>query len=155
MTRLHAFIGSLLLLAASQTCAGTVDNAQRMLNQLGYNAGPVDGAYGKKTRSALEAFYADSGGSFDGKLDANEVADLKIAMSTLGIEIYQPKTSFEIMNSFVVDPPKQDLWIETNIRNNRGLNQHIWYGHELVRGDFNGDGLDDFSGLAVSFSAIE
>ena len=81
MTRFHAFFGSLLLLAASQTFAGTVDTAQRMLNQLGYNAGAVDGAYGKKTRGALEAFYADNGSSFDGKLDANEVADLKIAMS--------------------------------------------------------------------------
>ena len=63
MTRLYAFIGSLLLFAASQTYAGTVDTAQRMLNQLGYNAGAVDGAYGKKTRGALEAFYADNGGS--------------------------------------------------------------------------------------------
>ena len=37
MTRLNAFIGSLFLLAASQTFAGTVDNAQRMLNQLEYS----------------------------------------------------------------------------------------------------------------------
>ena len=37
MIRLNAFIGSLFLLAASQTCAGTVDNAQRMLNQLEYS----------------------------------------------------------------------------------------------------------------------
>ena len=80
MTRLNAFIGSLLLLVASQTFAGTVDTAQRMLNQLGYNAGPVDGAYGGKTRAALERFYAQSGSKFDGNLDANEIADLRKAL---------------------------------------------------------------------------
>jgi len=141
--RIFAFTVSYLCSTATIIFAGTVDTAQRMLNQLGYNAGPVDGAYGGKTRGALESFYSDNEGSFDGKLDANEIADLKKAMSTLGIQIYQPQTSFEIMNSFVVDPSKQDLLVETNIRNNRGLNQHIWYGHELVRGDFNGDGLND------------
>ena len=46
-----------------------VVKTQKMLNQLGYNAGPVDGAYGGKTKRALEAFYAESGGSYDGKLD--------------------------------------------------------------------------------------
>ena len=46
MIRSLAFIGSSLCLAATVTFSGTVDNAQRMLNQLGYNAGPVDGAYG-------------------------------------------------------------------------------------------------------------
>ena len=38
MTKLNAFIGSLLLLAPSQTFAGTIDNAQRML---GHDAGSV------------------------------------------------------------------------------------------------------------------
>ena len=36
-----------------QTTAGNIDQSQRMLNQLGYNAGPIDGAYGGKTRGAL------------------------------------------------------------------------------------------------------
>ena len=31
--------------------------AQRLLNELGYNAGPVDGLIGSKTQSALEEFY--------------------------------------------------------------------------------------------------
>jgi len=62
MKRLFAYIVSLLFFTATVTFAGTVDTAQRMLNQLGYNAGAVDGAHGKKTRGALEAFYADNGG---------------------------------------------------------------------------------------------
>ena len=67
--------------------AGTVDTAQRMLNQLGYAAGVVDGLYGGKTKRALEAFYADTGGSYDGKLDANEVADLKAATIAAGLDV--------------------------------------------------------------------
>ena len=39
----------------------TTATIQRNLNLLGYNAGPVDGAYGKKTRLALEQFYKDNG----------------------------------------------------------------------------------------------
>ena len=52
----YAVIFSIITSFAS---AGTVAQSQRMLNQLGYNAGPVDGAYGGKTRGALEKFYAD------------------------------------------------------------------------------------------------
>lgn len=87
MTRLNALIGSLFLLAASQTFAGTIDSAQRMLNQLGYNPGAVDGLYGGKTKRALEEFYADNGGSYDGKLDANEVADLQAATIAAGLDV--------------------------------------------------------------------
>ena len=67
-----------------QTIAGTVDQSQRMLNQLGYNAGPVDGAYGGKTKRALEKFYTALGSIYDGKLDANEFIDLNAAMA--GVE---------------------------------------------------------------------
>ena len=49
-----------------------------MLNQLSYNAGSADGAYGKKTREALEKFYRD--------IDDNEISDLKSALhGTSGI----------------------------------------------------------------------
>jgi len=96
MFRIFAFIVSSLCLTANITFAGTVDTAQRMLNQLGYNAGAVDGAYGAKTRGALEAFYADTDGLFDGKLDANEVADLQAAMSERGIEVYRPLSSYDV-----------------------------------------------------------
>ena len=78
---------SMTVAMTSHAFAGNVDNAQRMLNQLGYNAGPVDGAYGGKTKRALEAFYAKSGGSFDGKLDTNEVADLTEAMDVAGLNL--------------------------------------------------------------------
>ena len=76
-----------IVMLASPVLANSVAQSQRMLNQLGYNAGPVDGAYGGKTRGALEKFYADNGSLYDGKLDANEVADLTAAMSRAGIDI--------------------------------------------------------------------
>ena len=70
-------------ISSSFLSAGTVDFAQSMLNRLGYDAGAVDGVYGKKTRSALESFYADNNGSYDGKLDANEITDLQAAINSL------------------------------------------------------------------------
>ena len=56
-----------------------------MLNQLGYNAGPIDGACWGKAKGAVKKFYADYGLLFDGKLNADEVADLKVAMVEAGI----------------------------------------------------------------------
>ena len=47
-------------------------NIQRDLNLLGYNAGPVDGVSGRKTISALEAFYSDYGEEFDGEIGADD-----------------------------------------------------------------------------------
>ena len=53
--------------------------AQRLLNELDYNAGPVDGLIGSKTESAIEEFYLLSGDTFDGNLSTNEIMDLSIA----------------------------------------------------------------------------
>ena len=80
MKKLLSIFITLILLIPHAVFADSVAQSQRMLNQLGYNAGPVDGAYGGKTKRALEAFYANGGGLFDGKLDANEVADLTLEM---------------------------------------------------------------------------
>ena len=83
MKKLLSIITILTILIPQGVFADSVAQSQRMLNQLGYNAGPVDGAYGGKTRRALEAFYAKSGGSYDGKLDTNEVIDLKNAVKEI------------------------------------------------------------------------
>lgn len=60
--------------------ANPVTEAQNLLHNLGYNAGVVDGAYGGKTRRALEAFYKNKGDRFDGVFDANELTDLREEM---------------------------------------------------------------------------
>ena len=56
---------------------------QRMLNQLGYKAGPTDGLYGKKTKEALNNFYENQNKQFDNKLDQNEINDLKYALQSI------------------------------------------------------------------------
>ena len=61
--------------------AGTVDEVQRLLNLLGYNAGPEDGIYGEKTKRALENFYLEKNETFDGTIDSIEIKDLKSAFS--------------------------------------------------------------------------
>jgi hypothetical protein len=64
--------------------ASIVSDVQDKLNQLGYNAGSVDGAYGETTRRALEEFYKDNGSVYDGELDSNEVNDLQSALENIG-----------------------------------------------------------------------
>ena len=73
----------LLILSHSIAQAGVVDESQKLLNQLGYNAGSVDGIYGGKTERALIQFYKDRAGKFDGRLSSNELNDL---YSAAGIE---------------------------------------------------------------------
>lgn len=41
-------------------------NVQRRLNQLGYDAGPTDGSYGKRTIAAVKLFQSNNGLSADG-----------------------------------------------------------------------------------------
>ena len=65
-----------ILLIGTIAHGGNVDEAQRLLNKLGYDAGVVDGLYGSKTRSALVEFYSDKPEKFDGHLSTNEILDL-------------------------------------------------------------------------------
>jgi len=57
------------LLAESSFSEGTAGKVQQALNDRGYEAGPVDGVPGPKTRSAISAFQKDSGLPETGKID--------------------------------------------------------------------------------------
>lgn len=149
-----ALLTTAVAISGCQTMAGNVDSSQRMLNQLGYNAGPVDGAYGKKTKGALEKFYADNGSVYDGTLDANEVADLQTALSARGIQLTL-QTSTEVRDSFIVNPDKQNLILEMNINQNRDIDTLIWYETAFLRGDFNGDGINDALVTGVPAEAMK
>jgi len=46
----------------------TVANIQSRLSYLGYNPGPVDGIYGKRTARAIRAFQMDHGLKVDGQV---------------------------------------------------------------------------------------
>ena len=77
-----ALIAVLLMLGStSKLFANSAFELQKMLNQLGYNAGITDGIYGKKTRSALESFYIDRNVVFDGTLNQNVFEDLKVQIT--------------------------------------------------------------------------
>lgn len=57
----------------------TVREAQRLLNELGYAAGPVDGFVGPKTRAAVLAFQEETGGPIDGVIDGELLRQLRSA----------------------------------------------------------------------------
>jgi hypothetical protein len=79
------FATTLLFIAIGTISFGSPDIIliQRMLNQLGYQAGPTDGLLGKLTTTAIENFYAKIGKTYDGIIDSNEVNDLKKAISEM------------------------------------------------------------------------
>ena len=124
-----------IVMLASPVLANSVAKSQRMLNQLGYNAGPVDGAYGGKTKRALEAFYAKSGGSYDGKLDMNEVADLTEAIDVAGLNLSVVHENL----GYIVDTNKP--WVISQAAKTEVMNMGGWFQIAgYVQADMNGDG---------------
>ena len=67
---------STLIIQSLPVAANDVSRTQKLLIELGYNPGPIDGSYGGKTRLALENYYDDQSKTFDGKFDLNEIIDL-------------------------------------------------------------------------------
>jgi hypothetical protein len=62
--------------------ASEVGEIQKLLNQLGYDAGPVDGQFGKKTASAIRKFQRSKKISVTGQVTVSLVQALKSARST-------------------------------------------------------------------------
>lgn len=54
--------------------------AQYRLDRLGYDPGPIDGLWGRKTDAALRLFLSDQGIEFDGRLSQNELLALRQVM---------------------------------------------------------------------------
>jgi hypothetical protein len=73
------------LMSPANAAINNVQEVQTWLTQLGFEPGPADGSYGKRTKQALEAFYQSKGGSFDGELSDNEVQYLREAIKAAGI----------------------------------------------------------------------
>ena len=87
----------LITLASNAYGSESIKEAQRLLNNLGLNAGPADGVWGKNTESAITKFYARESLTFDGKIDQNELTDLRAAVAETG----------SVYNRFYVDQPDQ------------------------------------------------
>ncbi len=60
----------------------TIRSVQQNLNDHGYNAGPVDGIMGPRTRGALKEFQQANGLNEDGRLDQQTLAALGVEQSS-------------------------------------------------------------------------
>lgn len=63
--------------AVSSTGRPTVHNTQRMLAQLGYRPGPIDGILHHRTRTAIRAFQSDHRLPADGRMTRQLVRELR------------------------------------------------------------------------------
>ena len=134
--------------------ANTVSNAQNIPHQLGYNAGSVDGAYGKKTRRAIEEFYKDNGSVYDGEIEYNEITDQQDTSESTGhycrarrfnnLESKAQSKAFDFLKNFTA--------ISTNIpffqRGTKGRLAKDTETHDsdpyiVAVGDINLDGISD------------
>ena len=124
---------ALLMLTTSPAYTNTIVDAQKILNQLGFSAGRVDGQYGAKTQAALEDFYLSIGSKFDGTLNENELSDLYQAAgierkatselagvfleSELPFKYYPPDKPGITKNKYNMDP----LWTSYDLNNDGEL----------------------------------
>jgi len=80
MQKIFSIIILYILIYSAPINANTVLDSQRILTQLGFKPGSIDGSYGNKTKKALQNFYISIGKKYDGSLDMNELIDLKKAI---------------------------------------------------------------------------
>ncbi len=78
--------------------ADQVAEAQRLLNERGYDAGPVDGLIGHRTTRAILAYQDDHG------LDQTGYVDESVLASLRGSETVQ--------RARTTPPPKEDDWVD-------------------------------------------
>jgi len=65
--------------------------AQQILTDLGYDPGPVDGDYGRRTAEAVKAFQRDVGITQDGWIDEDLLSTLRRAKTAYTPRVYQPE----------------------------------------------------------------
>ena len=64
--------------APIKVTSGVIENAQKKLNDAGYNSGPVDGILGPQTRAALRKYQGDQKLAQTGRLDQKTLAALNV-----------------------------------------------------------------------------
>jgi peptidoglycan hydrolase-like protein with peptidoglycan-binding domain len=144
------------------TASQDVFASQKMLNSLGYNAGPIDGIVGSKTTNAMTNYYADKGMTFDGTIDGNEVTLLKTDAVNVALSVedkakqldiglagyYVDETSMNGIGKYVL--PSRD-WMKKYVSQNDG----IFYRDGASWGDFDGDGQSDYITWGVGVACME
>ena len=77
--RSFLFIFLILFLPSLAMSDELTAKAQRLLNELGYNAGPVDGVMGNKTRNAITEAFGSIGKRWNLELDEYDLTLLRIS----------------------------------------------------------------------------
>ena len=89
--------------ASKKPSAQYTREAQQLLTDLGYDPGPIDGDYGRRTAAAVKAFQRDSGITQDGWIDQDLLSALRRAKAahkpTAASPSSQRKTSAQARSS--------------------------------------------------------
>lgn len=134
----------------SPVFADQIQTVQRLLNELGYNAGVPDGIVGRKTTKAISSFYTDNDRTFDGVIDDDEVADLTAQIDGLYGSCSKIKDKTNVAEVFSTSPlylPDYDQVITTIPAYARGTFGDIDGGEVdawiIDSSDINKDGITD------------
>ena len=147
MRTLGAIAAIFMLCTSGQAFAQGTAAVQSALTLLGYDPGPVDGAWGGKTRTALEGFYADNGGTFSGELGAQDYRTLLGALQ-LRIEAEHGPVEVQTFDVAAHFQPIQDVRFPKQYVFSEGADQparpefNFAVFHPFVH-DLDGDGCDD------------
>ncbi len=144
-----------LSMFATTAISGTIEEAQRMLNVLGYNAGPVDGLYGKKTKDALSDFYESQNKQFDNKLDQNELTDLENASKVYFSSKLKRKKSKHLQHanySRHIATPYRDLKVYENFRLIDDFNSFMKFHYDNLKGEMpDHQGVFNYRAQSIDF----
>ena len=100
--RSFLFIFLILFLPSLAMSDELTAKAQRLLNELGYNAGPVDGVMGNKTRNAISEVFQSVGRDWDQELDEDDLTFLRIS-STLKDLVTQKRAAASLSDEELCD----------------------------------------------------
>ena len=153
LIRLKSFVLVLSFITFGTLASGSADikTSQTILNQLGYNVGPVDGIVGPKTLKAITRYLNDRGKKFDGEIDSNELVLLKTDTNIQNSTAEQKANQLGVhMSGHYIDVSMKDNngkyiipsrdWMKRHVNNDRD----IFYREGAVFGDFNGNGHLDY-----------
>jgi hypothetical protein len=129
-----------------------VGRAQRLLTELGYQPGPVDGLPGPRTNRAVSAFQGDSGLPVDGKVSRDLLAQLEAAQAPSP----GPKATGEVAakepKPAAAEPAPASTSSASSIRLARGALPSYETGSTFVYSDGRVDKVVSLKGATVRWS---
>ena len=128
-----------------------IRTAQKLLNELGYEAGTVDGIYGRKTEKALQNLYLYRGQTYDGNLGEPEILELQRLSKLCSPVTVESASVSEVDQGFSKNLFRKPVYSEIpfyqvgtygSAKSNTGLNDDAFPIITAV-GDVNNDNIDD------------